>query len=258
MAAAKPTVIFIPGAWHSPGVFQDVSQKLNQRGYPTTGLILPGVGAEPPTRDVQDDVRTIQSSINLAVDRGQNVVLVMHSYGGIPGGSSVEGFTKSHRAKVGKTGAVVACVYISAFALQQGESLLGFSQGRYSPWINVEGDRLTVDPIDADRVFYGKTSDPNSAETLGHTGTKLPHQCRATFETPATYEPWPEVPCTYLLCEADEAIPPLYQRAMVSRVEGCHVVSCGCSHSPFLDDPDMVAEVIDAAAQKANGQDPNV
>jgi len=46
MTAKKPTIIFVPGAWHGPDAFSEVSGILEAAGYITRGVNLASVGAE--------------------------------------------------------------------------------------------------------------------------------------------------------------------------------------------------------------------
>jgi hypothetical protein len=43
--AAKPTIFFVPGAWHLPDAFKEVATQLNAVGYRTRLISLPSIGA---------------------------------------------------------------------------------------------------------------------------------------------------------------------------------------------------------------------
>lgn len=45
---------------------------------------------------------------------------------------------KHVRAESGKPGGIVKVVYLAAFALDKGQSLLGMLGGAYLPWMKVE------------------------------------------------------------------------------------------------------------------------
>lgn len=72
------------------------------------------------------------------------MVVVAHSYGGVVASSAVEGLSKAARAQAGKPGGVIKVVYLAAFALDKGQSLLGMLGGNYLPWMKVEVSLKTV------------------------------------------------------------------------------------------------------------------
>lgn len=114
----KPTLIFVHGAWHSPSCFSHVIDLLSTAGYKSICVTLPSVGAEPPLKSFDPDVHAIQSAISTAVDAdGEDVIVIMHSYGGSPGSEAIKGFTKVAREGRGKKGGVVRVVYLCAYTL---------------------------------------------------------------------------------------------------------------------------------------------
>ena len=60
---------------------------------------------------------------------------------------------------------------------------------------------------------------------------------------------WRDVPSTYVICDRDNAIPVPAQEAMAARADTTHRLDS--DHSPFLTDPDAVAELIRAVAPLA-------
>lgn len=70
------------------------------------------------------------------------------------------------------------------------------------------------------------------------------------FSDPVTYEPWNEVPCLYLLCENDHAIPlPVQEMLAATLGDERTEFRCTASHSPFLSMPPKVVEAIELAAK---------
>jgi hypothetical protein len=56
-------------------------------------------------------------------DEGKDIVLVMHSYGGIPATESAHGLAKKDREAAGKKGGIVALLYVAALLVQPVMSL---------------------------------------------------------------------------------------------------------------------------------------
>lgn len=138
MTPEKPTLVFVPGAWHTPDVFDAVRASLKTSGYPSVALALPCNGAEPPNKTLADDSNLVASEIEKLADEGKKVVVVAHSYGGIVCTNAVEHLDYAERQKKGKAGGVIMLVYMCAFVLKQGTSLLQSIGGHYLPWTHVQ------------------------------------------------------------------------------------------------------------------------
>ena len=76
----------VPGAWHKPTIYSGVAESLSKHGYPTVSLPLHSAGAVPADEDFGNDVATIRECLTGLVEEGKDVVLVVHSYTGLPGG----------------------------------------------------------------------------------------------------------------------------------------------------------------------------
>jgi hypothetical protein len=124
--SSKPIIVFVPGAWHTPEYFELVEMRLKSAGYQYFGVRTPSVRKEPPfPKDGGDDVDAVRDTLNSAIGDGNDVVVVMHSYGGIPGSAACKGMSKEDRIKEGKKGGVIKLVYIASFALPEGANLSG-------------------------------------------------------------------------------------------------------------------------------------
>lgn len=78
--------------------------------------------AQPAT--VADDAKHIrQRYLTQLVTEGKEVIVVMHSYSGIPGTESIKGFARKDLAAQGRKGGVVGLVYITAFLVAAGGSV---------------------------------------------------------------------------------------------------------------------------------------
>src|SRR5690242_14165031 len=104
----KPTIVAVHGAWHSPECWQPLTEILQTHGYSVRAVALPSVvdeGAQPPS-DPRDDIAAVREAI-LAVLEGSDVLVVPHSYGGIPTTSAVKGLDRKSRLAQGKATSVV-------------------------------------------------------------------------------------------------------------------------------------------------------
>ncbi|EHK16281.1 uncharacterized protein TRIVIDRAFT_40028 [Trichoderma virens Gv29-8] len=239
--AEKPTIILVHGAWHEPDCWDSVTSLLKEHQYPFNTVKLLSSGGEFST-SVAEDAAHIHKTISQLADAGKDMILVMHSYGGIPGTESARGLLKKDRQAQHKLGGIISLVYVTAFLLPPATSIASFL-GFMPPWVVFDGDKMTVQG--AEDIFYNDLTKSQTKNQLA----KLTHQAKPSFYTNLTYPAYQEVPVSYLLCEQDNAIPFVAQQAMVG-IGGPGVASyvCSSSHSPMLSMPGKVVEVIRATA----------
>jgi len=137
--ANNPTVVFSPGAWILPDIFDGVISHLATAGFTAEAVGHPSIGAEPPTKGLADDVENFRARLLRLVDgEGKDVVVVCHSYGGCVGACAVNGLGAVQRAREGKKGGVVMVAFMTAFAIPEGRSLLDMLGGQWLPWMKVD------------------------------------------------------------------------------------------------------------------------
>ncbi|KAJ5380044.1 uncharacterized protein N7496_002472 [Penicillium cataractarum] len=243
MTSSKPTILFIPGAWHLPDVFDDARAALTARGFPSAAVALPAIGAEPPNKGLADDTIAVNKEIERLSNEGKQVVVVAHSYGGMVGAGAVKGLGYAERQNAGKTGGVIMLVYMAAFVAKSGTSLLDMLGGNWLPWMKLDGNYCRAE--EAAEICYNDLS-PQEQEKWS---SRIVHTSRAVFEDRVAHEPWHNLPCMYLFCEDDKAIPLAVQESMASLLGEYSQFRCSSSHSPFLSMPDKVAEACELAAK---------
>lgn len=113
-SSAKPTILFVPGAWHLPVGFDVVRGQLQAIGYPTEAVAHPSVGEEPPKSNLLDDSANLRAAIEKLANEGKQVVVITHSYGGVVGSCAVENLGFSQRKAAGKKGGVIQYVKLSS------------------------------------------------------------------------------------------------------------------------------------------------
>lgn len=218
-------------------------KQLEAAGYETEGVTLASVGAAKPLEDFGPDVKAIQSTVQPYVDQGKDVILVVHSYGGVIGSEAVQGLDRGSREKQGKKGGISHLYFCCAFVLPEGASLMDGLQGKPLEWFDIAADQKTLTPKRPGEIFYNDVESPQQ-----YIDDLKPHSYQ-TLWSKLTYAGWKHVPCTYLYCLQDQAIPIHVQKAMV---EGSGVEfrtdTLDASHSPFLSFPDEMTKSIRQAA----------
>lgn len=135
---SKPTIVFVPGAWQKPSSYAGIVEKLQQAGYPAVHVPLPSTGGVAPVGR-NEDVEAVRKVLGpLVEEEGREVVVIGHSSGGISMSHAVEGYDAASRAAGGKKGGVANCIFLAAFVLPKGQSLLGMLGGQPLPWMVVE------------------------------------------------------------------------------------------------------------------------
>ena len=135
----QPTVLFIHGAWHSPNHFKRVRDLFEANGFPTSCPSQPTFGG-PPSMKMYEDAECIRLELKrLIEDEGKDVIIVMHSYGGVVGTEAVhESFAKEIRGSKRLPGGVLHLLYMCAFVLPLGDSLGSAFGGKLPPFIVTE------------------------------------------------------------------------------------------------------------------------
>ncbi|TQN66027.1 hypothetical protein CSHISOI_09385 [Colletotrichum shisoi] len=241
-----PTILFAPGAWHRPWVFDLVREDLAGRGYPTAAAALASVGSTDADVGLDQDVEAVRAVLRGLVDAGRDVVVVAHSYGGIPVANAVRGLNYKDLAAEGRRGGVVMVVYMASFAIPEGDSL--FNDGKEMPsWLSVtDGFVLPRDPIP---LFYADVEPSLAAKAVA----ALVPQPLKTFQGTSGFEPWNEgFEMGYVFAEDDQAISLDRQIDMSSQIPASSfTATLTASHSPFLSMPEALGKVLQQAAEVA-------
>jgi pimeloyl-ACP methyl ester carboxylesterase len=190
-----------------------------------------------PTISLADDV-----AFTRRVIEAQNgpVVLVGHSYGG------------AVITEAGNHPNVAALVYITAFALDQGESVAALIKdpppGAPVPPILPPVDGYLL--LDAEKFPASFAGDVDPEKATFMADSQVPWGVTA-LDGVIKEAAWKTRPSWYLIASDDRMIPPPAQRFMSQRA-GSTVVEVAGSHAIYVSNPEAVASIIKTAAgQKA-------
>ncbi|KAI8628592.1 Alpha/beta hydrolase fold-1 [Xylariaceae sp. FL1651] len=240
------TLVFVHGAWHSTDCWDDVRVELGKKGWETEAVAHPSPGGPSTNVSLEDDAQVTRQVLQRLCDEGKKIVLVVHSYGGCPGATASEGFSYRQRAAEGKKGGIVMFVYLAAFVIPKAKSLTEALGGHFAPFmvLDEETDWVTVDS--PDKVFYHDVEPEMKSKFV----QLLRPEPKRVFLDPVTYEPWADMPCAYLYCKEDQAIPIWLQQKMASQIQPEPLAAeFEGSHSPFLSNPGWVVEKVEWLAK---------
>jgi pimeloyl-ACP methyl ester carboxylesterase len=221
-------ILLVHGAWADGSCWAKVLLLLKEMGYRATA-------AQIPLTSLQDDIAVTRRLL----DGLQGpTVLVGHSYGGaVTTGAA-------HAAPN-----VKALVYITAFGLDEGESLASLSkQGPPSPGsAAIQADDKGYLWIDRDKFHRSFAADASDEEAYVMAAVQKPLNL-AAFAGPEGVPAWKDIPSWYLLCTDDQMIPPPAQEFMAKRMKAT-VRQVSSSHAPFMSKPREVADIVALAAE---------
>jgi pimeloyl-ACP methyl ester carboxylesterase len=284
----QPVFVLIHGAWHRGAHWEPVVDRLTDAGYQVSVPDLPGCGSfsEVPESYLSEDSAEFESEpsplATLSLDdwtdaveetvreaararsdgsSARRVVLVAHSLGGLPVTRAVE--------RVGEL--LHRVVYLSAhclvrlpdalsyFALAENGSSLASAIQIGDP---AQTGAVRINPRHSDaeyqatlkRCFYADLAEDAATKAVADLSPDLP--VRVVVDDPRpSLEGWGPVPRSYVRCTQDQANPIALQDLMIAEADAAtpgnafDVVTLESGHSPFLSQPDRLAEVLIAVAR---------
>jgi pimeloyl-ACP methyl ester carboxylesterase len=221
-----PSLLLVAGAWHRPEHLRLLMNELS--GIDVHTVALTSSGDDPAVLgDMYADAEVIAAAV-AAIDGP--VVVAAHSYGAIPVTQALADVSNVPRI-----------VFLTSYQLDAGESLLSSVGGSPVSWVKMHQQEGIGDYIEAMTpadVFYGDVD----AATAQQAVSQLGYQSLASMIQEVTEVAWKTVPSTYIICEADNAVPPSLQERFAQRAE--KVQRLNTSHAPFLSQPAALAQLI--------------
>ncbi|CAJ2502528.1 Uu.00g099220.m01.CDS01 [Anthostomella pinea] len=239
----KPTIIIFPGAFHPVSCLGPFIKALKDVGFPAEAHTLPSVGN--PDIEAEDDVAFFRSVMMPHIEDGKDVLLVVHSYAGIPGAGAIAGLDKSGREARGAKGGVLGIAYLAAFVPREGESTYSMLGDTWLWWMKENDAAGLIDTHSHLEVFY---KDCNPVEAAAVTATLKGHSRKALstgIENIGYREAGYDGRRAYIRCLQDNALVLAAQDAFIENSGVAWVVkTLDSSHSPFLSMPAETAKTV--------------
>ncbi|MEU1105027.1 alpha/beta hydrolase [Streptomyces tibetensis] len=231
----NPTVVLVHGAMHTPWIFDPLRERLTARGIESLAVQLPSSNPDSAAaQGLTEDVAVLRAAVEAVAGP---VVLAAHSYGGVPA-----------TWIAAESDQVVELVYIAAFALEPGTSMMEWMGGDFPPTWNHSPDGLAVKAGDAEESIFSGVDPVLTAEAV----KRLNWQGMRAFTEKLGAAP-ADVPLTYVVATGDPALPPPVQEQWAGRA--AHILRVPSGHSPHLSHPDEVAGVLAEAVARATTGD---
>jgi len=223
-------VLLVHGAWADGSCWAKVIPLLQAKGLRVTA-------AQIPLTSLEDDAAVTH---RLLSNISGPTILVGHSYGGAV--ITAAGVDAPN---------VKGLVYITAFGLDEGESLASLAEQGPAP-----AGSSAVEPDDHGFLWINRTrfhdafaADATDEEAAIMAVVQKPLHV-ASFTAKCGVPAWKTLPSWYLQCTDDQMIPPPAQGFMAERM-GATVRTVAASHAVFMAHPVEVAEIIGLAAAAA-------
>ena len=222
------SVTLVHGAWADGSCWSKVILLLQAKGLTVSAVQI-------PLTSLADDITVTKRLLSL---QKTPTVLVGHSYGG----AVISG------AAAGESG-VKALVYVTAFGLDEGESLDSLSKQGPPPAgaAAIEPDAFGYLWINRGKFHQAFAADVTADEAAVMAVVQRPLSVTA-FTEKAGAPAWKHLPSWYLVCTNDQMIPPPAQEFLAGRMHATQR-SVASSHAPFVSHPHAVADIIIAAVE---------
>jgi pimeloyl-ACP methyl ester carboxylesterase len=234
---SKPRLILVHGAWVGPWEFDPLVAVLRERGWPVEAVALPSIGS---TTGIAEDAAVISAAIEASAEP---VILVAHSYGGIP------------VTEAGSHTKVERLIYVTALALDEGESAAASMGGSLPEWWGIADGQVTMGRSRDERVaMIAADLPPEAAPAAEQLADLFEPQSLRTLTEPVTQVAWRDKPATYILTERDGVLPPAFQEFLALRCT-TDIVRIPNGHAPFQEDPAGFADLLASVALGASVND---
>lgn len=246
MTSDKPIILMVTGAWHRPFLYDRLKEQLNNLGYQFLCPELASMGDDKHGVTWHADVELICDLAEPLFDEGKEVVVIGHSYGGIPACAATQGLSVQERAAQGKRGGFRSVIFMAGFAIPKaGLDLLQTFGGSWTSWQNpavsyTKNQLMTVNEK-AKQAFF---NDLPGDEAEKYLDLLVPHSQDA-METPIDFVATDlTIPKFFLVCEIDLALPLGFQEYLIQTIPGFRVERIHTGHSPFLSKPEECARLV--------------
>jgi pimeloyl-ACP methyl ester carboxylesterase len=226
--AADTTVVLVHGAFADGSSWEKVIPLLQAKG-------LKVVAVQNPLTSLADDVAAAKRVIDAQTGK---VVLVGHSWGG------------TVITEAGTSDKVKALVYVAAFAPSEGQATSELGKDYAVPpgiaTLQADAGGFLWLPAASVAANFAQDVPPATAALIAATQGPIAAQA---FADKTTVAAWKNKANYYIAAADDRMIDPALQRAFAAKIKAT-TITVKSSHVPMVSQPQKVADVIIAAAQR--------
>lgn len=245
MAAEKPPIVLVHGAFENASVWGHVTAKLQADGYKVVEVNLPGRPGNPATPDKVSLSLYGDTVVGALTKLNRPAVVVGHSFGGIVIADAAE----KAPAKV-KT-----LVFTAAYLPHDGDSLVSMANkdadAKIGPHLQIKKE-LGIASIEysarADLFANGAPEGLRKAIPDLILDEPLAPLATPVHVTAGKFGKFGKIDKVYIHTANDQVISPSFQAQMVASTPVRREFTVQTGHTPFLTAPDALAADIEAVA----------
>lgn len=247
----KPTVIIVPGAHHTPFHFKLLQGHLERAGFPTACIGLPSNDSSTPLEDslAKDASHIRENAVLPELDqKGNNVILIGHSYGAPVAGAAAHGLGPADRGD-GQT-AVLGIINMCGFIVASHTTPYRPGSPRLA-WAIIHDEKtMTVD--DPANVFYNDVEDQAAVQAAIDALVAYSFPPFFTESPPQAHQAEAfKGRLAYIRTIKDNALKTELQDFFLSDCEvKWPVETLDSGHSPFMSRPNEVVAIVDKYAKQ--------
>jgi len=246
--SANPTLVLVPGSWHTPAVWNKVVEHLNKQHFKGVPVSLPSCSSDA-SATFSDDIQAVRNTITAETEAGRDVVLVVWSYGGQVGNSAIKGLAEPDHDNHGR---VLGVAMIASGFPMTGVGFLEATGGVPPPFISLDHNAGFANLIADPKELFYHDLDTSEAEYWVQQLTQQSLKSLAEGGEHA-YSGWKDVPTWYLAAIEDRALPVDVQRMFVqmAQEQGGDVTlrEVQGGHAAMLSKPKECADFVIEAAR---------
>ncbi|KAL1860702.1 hypothetical protein Daus18300_009045 [Diaporthe australafricana] len=249
----KTSFLIVPGSFATASIYDGLVNVLKEQGHEVRAIDLPSAndGSRLPAPTAEDDAQHIRKEVTANLDHetnSSNVIVMLHSYSGVPGSSALKGLSKTARSAEGKSTAVIGVLYLAAFVLPLGQSnraWLSSHDAMPEPFkAGIPGGYFPpIDPTFAAFIF----NDVQSAEEQARCLSLMTRHSSDSYSGVVSYEAWKDISSVLVIPEKDVIVPTpllelMYEEAKAAGGKIRRVFVDGAGHCVNISRPELVAE----------------
>ena len=217
---AKPTFVLVHGAWHTPAHWDPLITSLKSHDYTAVAPALPSM-IDPDTPgsivavDQDSDIAAVREAIMHQLGQGSDVIVVPHSYGGMPAVSALRDLDTATRSRQGHHASVVAIAAISTWLVPQGMTI-NQDQEPATGLHDYRDGLLFLKEKPGPVAFFYHDLPKDEAERW--VALLKPGASIAALMQPSKYTAYEHIPVHYLMCTEDHANPTSIQEMVIDRI----------------------------------------
>ncbi|EXA28536.1 hypothetical protein FOQG_19164 [Fusarium oxysporum f. sp. raphani 54005] len=243
----EPTLVFVPGAWHTPDCWGKVMAAMEAQHYKCIPVTLPTTQSTSNSVNFATDVKAVCDAIMAETTEGVDVIVLVHAYGGAVGASAISGLTRRNSETNAGTGHVLGLFMLSTGFVASGISFMDALDGNPPPTFGADYENnlmpIKADPID---MLYHDLPEEEAkywvAKLTKHALTS------ATEGYEVAYEGWKDVPVWYIMTKEDKALPfeaqMMFARSAQKAGADLTLREIHSSHSPMLSKPEETVNLL--------------